>query len=305
MKISIIGSGVYGCATAKMLNNAGNTVFVWTEKTDTSLVDLPRDIVVSNDYKTCLDDAELVYVLTSAIYTPSIFKNIKDLIKENMIVILGSKGILGDGMLIEDAFKREMPNMTYAIISGPTFAKDIGALEPLGFTIAAKNEKDFQKIARAYKDIKLEYTSDTTGVELCGVLKNAYAIGSGMLSGFNYGDSIRALYITMVIREMMDIFRQYGLREETACTLAGLGDTLMTCTSPNSRNFTFGVHIATKSKEEVLEYLKNTTVEGYENIKILHKLFLSKNIEAPLLSMLYEIIVNGVDAKSIIPVLVK
>ena len=192
-----------------------------------------------------------------------------------------------------------MPKRRYACISGPTFARDIDALEPIGFTLATKNKEDFDMIKKVYKNVKLEYSNDTTGVELCGVLKNAYAIGSGIIEGFKYGDSTRALYITSVISEMKTILKGLGGHENTVYSLAGLGDTLMCCTSPSSRNYSLGFLKCT-NPDTVDEYLKNTTVEGYGNIKVLHELLHKKNINAPILNTIYDIIINNANPKNII-----
>ena len=304
MKITIIGSGVYGSATAKMLNNSGNDVTVWTEKENIDEIIIGEGIKVTNKYEDALKDAKLVYVLTAAKYAPSIFEAIKNLVRDDMTIILGSKGILENGGLMEDVLLSVIPKAHYAVVSGPTFAHDIGELEPLGFTVATHEKDRFDVIKSAYKGIKIEYSQDTTGTELCGVLKNAYAIGSGMLNGFNYGPSIRSLYITSVLNEMKKILKSMDANIETAYTLAGIGDLILTCTSNNSRNFTFGTILASNDREKTMKYLEETTVEGYENMKVLSKLFEEKSIDAPILNMLYEIVRNGRNSKDIIPFLV-
>ena len=302
MKVAIIGYGVYGKATAKLLNNSGVLVYARTDDKSYTSIRIEDGIKVTNDYKECLRDASLVYVLIPAVFTQDAFKSLKEYISDDMIIILGSKGILDNGMLIEDALKSEIFRPRYACISGPTFAKDIEALEPIGFTIATKSKDDFEIIKKVYHNVKLEYTSDTTGVELCGVLKNAYAIGSGMIDGFKYGDSTRALYITSVINEMKNILSSFGAEPNTVYSLAGLGDTLMTCTSNTSRNYTFG-NLFSTNHDKVKEYLDNTTVEGYGNIRVLHELLHQKSIDAPILNKIYDIVMYGSSPDDLIKLL--
>lgn len=303
MKIAIIGYGVYGKATAKLLKTSSNEVFVRTDDENYNIMKEENGIKISTYYVDVLKDAKLVYVLIPAVYTKDALKSIKNYIDEDMIIILGSKGILDNSMLIEDALKSEMPKVKYACISGPTFARDIEALEPIGFTLATKNKEDFEIIKSVYRNVKLEYTSDTTGVELCGVLKNAYAIGSGIIDGFKYGDSTRALYITSVISEMKIILNGLGGQENTVYTLAGLGDTLMTCTSNTSRNYTFG-NLFSTAPEKVRGYLDNTTVEGYGNIQVLHELLHKKSIVAPILNTIYDIVMNDSSPDNLVKLLI-
>ena len=300
MKIAIIGSGVYGLAMANLLNKSGNKVTVWTEKENPKEIIVPDGVTCTHNFKECLDGAKNVYILTSAKFVSGILDSIKPYIDNEMCIILGSKGILESGAMLEEVLKEKLPNSTYAIISGPTFAVDIAHLEPLGFTIATESINTFKTIKSSFKGVKIEYSSDTTGVELSGVLKNVYAIGSGMLEGFNYGYSARCLYLTEVAKEIKSIFSQIGAKEDTILSLAGIGDLVLTCTSPNSRNYTFGSIVGIGTNDERREYLSKTTVEGYDNLKILYKLLKEKSIDAPILKVLYEIVMSDKDSKELV-----
>lgn len=304
MKIAIIGYGAYGAATAKLLNHGDNDIYCLTNDNSIDFIVTEDNIKISSDYEKCINGSTLVYVLTPAINTPLVFKNLHKYIDDSKIIILGSKGILENKMLIEESLKSQIPDVRYACLSGPSFARDIQSLNPIGFTLATKSKDDFNYIKSVYRNVKLEYSSDTTGVELCGVLKNAYAIGSGIIHGLNFGDSTSALYIMGVILEMKKILDSFGANPNTVYTLAGLGDTLLTCTSNTSRNYTFGSLLCT-NYADAKKYLKKTTVEGYGNIKILYELFNMKNIDAPLLNTIYEIVFNKADPNNIINIILK
>lgn len=306
MKITVIGSGVYGKAIANLALHNGNDVTIWTEQEDITKVAVPEGVKITNSYKEAMKDAELVFILTSSKYTASICEGIRPYIEEDMLFILGSKGILEDGKLVNEEFEFLLPKVKYAIISGPTFAVDIAALEPVGFTLATMGKKDFERIVSAFKDgVKFEHSHDILGIEMAGSLKNAYAIGSGILSGFNYGHSIRCLYITAVLNEMRNIFKQVGAEEKTVLTLAGIGDLVLTCTSLNSRNFTFGSLLSLDNKKTKDEYLKKNTVEGYDNLKTYIKIFKDKKIDAPILFMIYDIVINNEDSEKLIDLILK
>lgn len=305
MNIAVIGSGIFGLSIANMLSNCGNNVTVWTEQEDTSKVLVPKSIKVTNDFKVCLEGAKHIYVLTAAKYTESIFENIKPYINDDMTIILGSKGILENGQMIEEVLKKTIPNVNYAILAGPTFAIDVSELEPIGFTIATKKNQTFDEIAQTLNSVKLDYSKDTFGTELCGVLKNAYAIGSGILEGFNYGPSTRCLYITEVLKEIKSILSKLKCDSETTDLLCGVGDLILTCTSLNSRNFTLGSIIGLGKKKGKDKFLETNTVEGYENLKILYKLFQEKRINTPILNTLYDIVINDAETNKIIDIIIK
>lgn len=303
MNISIIGTGAYGSAMANLLLNSGNKVTMWTEKKNLDEIMKPDGAVITNDYTKCLESANAVFILTAAKFVPQVLRDIKEIVeKKDLLVILGSKGILEEGLL-EEILLKTIANPRYAIISGPSFAIDIAELEPLGFTIATKNDSDYTLIKNLFKNIKCEYTDDTKGVSLSGVLKNAYAIGSGILESFNYGQSTKYLYLTMVLNEMKKIFDQIGAKNDTANFLCGVGDLFMTCSSLNSRNYTFGNIAGLGTLEEKKNYLEKNTVEGYDNLKVLYKMFKEKSIEAPILNEIYNIVIKNSEKKKLISLL--
>lgn len=305
MKVAIIGSGVYALAISKILLQNKCEITMWTEQKDTSKIVVPKEIKITNDYQEAIDEAQLIYILTSSKFCENIFKNIKPLIKKDQIIILGSKGILDNGTLLPELLKTYMPDTKYAVISGPTFAVDIASLEPIGFTIGTEEKQTFNLISKAMQTIYLEYVPETHVVSLAGSLKNAYAIGSGMLEGFNYGPSTRCLYITKVLKEISFIFKQFNLDEQSIISLAGAGDLILTCTSLNSRNFTFGTMLSLETKEEKKEYLKTNTVEGYENLKVFADMFRQKNVKAPILFCVFDIVVNDVPPRKLIELLLQ
>lgn len=304
MKVTVIGSGAYGKAITQLLLQSKCDIKMWTEQKDTKNILVPEGVKVTNDFKEALEGSILIYCLTGSKFCKSIFENIKPFIKDDQIIILGSKGILEDGTLITELLEKIIPNSTYAVISGPTFAIDIASLEPIGFTLATKEYETFKKV-KSSLPIYLEYSSDVQAIEMSGSLKNAYAIGSGILHGYNFGSSTRCLYITRSLQEIENIFKTLGSNPSSTCTLAGIGDLVLTCTSPTSRNFTFGTILALETLDEKKEYLKNNTVEGYENLKSYYQLFKKKNISTPILDCVYNIVLNDVKPDTLIDILLK
>ena len=272
MKIRIIGSGVYGLGTANKLSQYNKDLIVWTERNVNEISSLSK-LKFTNSYEELLKDADIVYILISTKFIKACIDEIKKYAEEKTLFIIGSKGILDDGTFIYEYLKEALPNNHVGVISGPTFAVDVNALEPVGFTFASTDKKDFDKLKKIYQNTLLEYTDDIKAISLSGVIKNVYAIGNGIIDGLGLGYSTKCLLVYKALNEMKFIFKSMDLKESSSNTLAGIGDLILTSTSPTSRNFTFGIICAKGSKEEKQTYLDKTTVEGYENLIILYTKF--------------------------------
>lgn len=287
MNITIIGSGVYGQAIAKLLLTSNKKVTMWTENENPETMQVQEGIELTNSYEEATKNANFIFLLTGSKFIKSVMENMMPYLKDDTVIILGSKGILEDTRTPLEVVTSLVSNPC-AVLSGPTFAKDIEALDPVGFTLAAENKIVFDKVAEIMPNTYLEFSGDLIGIELAGSLKNAYAIGNGIVAGLNYGFSTSCLYITKVIHEMEHIFDQLGGNPNSIKTLAGLGDTILTCTSKESRNFSYG-YLLSSNKSESAHFLDNNTVEGYENLKSFVRLFEEKKISAPILTHIFEI----------------
>ena len=152
---------------------------------------------------------------------------------------------------------------SYTFFAGPTFATDVITDSPSYLTFAGSNRIGYKKLERIFPEsFKLSFTFDLNGLELCSILKNIYAIGSGILNGLKVNDSIYYGYITQITQELQKvILKNYG-NKDTILEFGGIGDLLMTTNSKTSRNFTLGHKIGSKiSKEEIQKYLEENTVD--------------------------------------------
>lgn len=303
MKIAIIGSGVYGKAIAKILLEAKNDVTIWTEVEDLSSVEVPEGIKLTNDYKKALEGANLVYILTGSKFVPDVLANLKPHLDKRSIIILGSKGILEDGSMLTDVTRKVLPEHRLTVISGPTFAKDISALDPVGFTVGGDKES-FDVIKSVMTTVYLEYSPNMEATAMAGSLKNAYAIGSGILKGLGFGHSTTCLFVTRALQELGSIYEAYGFDEECTLNLSGVGDLFLTCTSEDSRNFSFGMILSQGDEKKTREYLNSNTVEGYENLKAYVSLFKKKNINTPILSCVNDIVASKSTTEDLVTLLV-
>lgn len=302
MNVTVIGSGVYGNAIARILVESKNVVKMWTEQEDVTNVPHPEGSLITNNFEEAIKDASICFILTGSKFVKSVLEGLKPFIGIDVLLVLGSKGILDDGILMSDIAKEVLPNNPISVISGPTFAKDIANLDPVGFTIATDELVNFERIKDVLKNVFLEYSNAIEATELASTLKNAYAIGSGILEGLGFHNSTKCLYITKTLYEMIDIFKSLNLEDSSALSLAGVGDLVLTCSSTDSRNYTFGTILA-KNQTEANEYLSKTTVEGYDNLITFINLFSKRNVSAPIIECLNGIIIKGENPNNLVKLL--
>ena len=172
-----------------------------------------------------------------------------------------------------------------------------------------KTNKDTNKIvtnALSSDTLKIRTTNDFLGVELCGTLKNVIAVAAGILDGMKVSESTKAMLITEAMRDMEEILFAFGAKKRTVDTFAGIGDLLLTCTSTKSRNYSFGKIIGEKkSPEEIKEYLSRTTVEGFYTLESIYKLLKHKKVEIPIIDLIYDIAVEGLEPEALLTFLVE
>ena len=136
------------------------------------------------------------------------------------------------------------------------------------------------------------------GIELAGALKNVIAIASGVMNGFGYGKNMEALLITRGLREMILIAKAVGSEAKAFLGTAGIGDLIATATSSKSRNFTFGSYISQGLNISQIKEQMDEVAEGYRTVKFAHKIVQASDIQAPLTSMLYSVLYDGLPVKA-------
>lgn len=192
-------------------------------------------------------------------------------------------------------------------MAGPNLAREIAAGYPAATVIASRFEEVIREGMKALRSPRFQvYGSyDITGVELAGVFKNILAIGSGIVTGLGLGENARALLITRGLSEIINLCALLGADAKSFLGLAGIGDIIATCTSPASRNYTFGYRI---SQGETFEQIKNSmeeVAEGVNTIHIANGLANNYKIHCPIIQTLYKTVYEGLPAQEGIERLMK
>ncbi len=319
MNITVIGSGAFGFAIAKMLYKNGNKVTVWThseEQVDEIKkgklelipgIKTPKDMIFTSSYKDALENANIVFIMVAAKYVGNVASEIKKFIKPNIHFCIGSKGIeQGSCNFVHQVFKNHIKTKNVSIISGPSFAIDVVNNEPIGFAIASNSLKTKEIIIKALASdtIKLRSSSDMLGVEICGSIKNVIAVASGILNGLGYNESTRSFLIVEAMHDIKELIKGLGGKKKTILTYAGIGDLLLTCTSIKSRNYSYGILLGQKKYDEARRYLETTTVEGYYTLKSIYTLLRRKKIKMPVIDLIYKIVMKDADPTLLVDFLI-
>lgn len=321
MKIGLFGTGAYGMALSSILIHNRCEVTMWTKFEKDKLLleetrkqehyipnfEIDESIIITTSAEECIKDKDLLIIAIPAAFVDSLCKEMKPFVKDNHILI-ATKGIeQGTGLFINQIVEKNLNTENVAVISGPSFAVDLVTKKPAGLSLASKSPETILLAKQALQNnyIKLRETTDIIGVEVCGSIKNVIALASGMLEGLQANDSTKAMLLTEATHDMESILKAFECNNRTVMSFAGIGDLILTCTSPKSRNYSFGKLIGEKTaREEIEKYLKKNTVEGYYTLESIYQLLKNKDVKIPIIDLIYEIAVKGKNPELLLAFLV-
>jgi glycerol-3-phosphate dehydrogenase (NAD(P)+) len=265
--IAVIGAGAWGSALALACARAGRKVTLWehdaanaaqlAQKRESLFlpgVRIDDSVALAGDLADAAGaDALLLVVPAQSVRAAA--KMLAPLLAARTPVIVCAKGIeRGTKRFMSEVIAECAPNAVPAILSGPSFAADVARGMPTAVTLAASDGKLARELAQAIgsASLRLYHSTDMRGVELGGAAKNVLAIAAGIVTGRGLGASAAAALTTRGFAELVRFGKAYGARPETMMGLSGLGDLLLTCSSPQSRNFSFGVNLGRGQKPEAI-----------------------------------------------------
>jgi glycerol-3-phosphate dehydrogenase (NAD(P)+) len=295
-RIAVLGGGAWGTALANVAARAGRRVTLWEhEPTNAEQLANKREsrflpgvrledrIAVTRDLAQAAR-AQAILLVVPAQATRSVVTALTAVTAPNTPIIACAKGIEhGSRKFMTEVIAECAPNATPAILSGPSFAVDVARDLPTAVTLAAADETLAAALAQALasRTFRPYQSSDVRGVEIGGATKNVLAIASGIVTGRGLGASASAALITRGFAELVRFGRAYGARPETLTGLSGLGDLILTCSSPQSRNFTFGVNLG---RGQAVKYIHDTTglAEGAFTAPVLLEMARERQIDMPI-----------------------
>jgi len=309
--ITVIGAGSWGTTLAYLLSDKGYDVTLWVhgkdlaeEMNNTRInstylpnIKLPDNIKVTNSIDDAVKTARYVLNAVPTQYTRAVFKEAVPYIIDEAIIISVSKGIERGTLLTVSSILKELFDHPVAVLSGPSFAKEVIKKLPTAVTLATEDKNTgfiLQEVLNT-NNFRVYTHDDIPGVEIGGALKNVMAIASGISDSLGLGNNARASLITRGLIEMTRLGIAMGAKERTFSGLSGIGDLVLTCTSPLSRNYTVGVKLGQGIK--LRDFLNQTrsVAEGVATAESAYELSKKYNIEMPIVEQVYKVIYEDKD----------
>ena len=309
--ISVIGAGSWGTTLACLLSDKGFDVTLWvyekelaeeinkTRINKTYLPDvlIPDDIKVTNNIGDSIKKARYVLNAIPAQYVRTVFKEAIPYIPDEATLISISKGIERGTLLTVSSVLKELTDHTIAVLSGPSFAKEVIKKLPTAVTLAAEDKNTGLMLQEIFNlnNFRVYTHDDIIGAEIGGALKNVMAIASGISDSLGLGNNARASLITRGLIEMTRLGVAMGAKERTFSGLSGIGDLVLTCTSPLSRNYTVGVKLGHGLKPRDILNQTKSVAEGVETAESAFELSRKYNIEMPIVEQVYRVLYEDKD----------
>lgn len=319
--VGVIGGGAWGTALAQTLRLAGRDVVLWAREPETA-----DDINARHVNRTYLPGvalepglkattvlreaarADCVLMVAPAQHVRAVTREIAADLSDGQPLVLCAKGIeQATGKLMGSVVAETAPRASLAVLSGPSFAADVARGLPAALTIACQNETLGRLLAErlGYRHFRLYWSSDVVGVEIGGSIKNVLAIAAGIVDGKRLGASAHAALVTRGFAEMRRFGEAMGARVETLLGLSGLGDLVLTCGSPQSRNMSLGRALGEgKSLDDVLGSRVAVT-EGVYTASAVARLAREKGVEMPIVMAVHAILSGAVSVDDAIAALMQ
>lgn len=314
--MTVLGAGSYGTSLAISLARNGANVVLWGHEPEHIAqldidraneaflpgVTFPDSLILSADLEQAIQASRDILVVVPSHVFGQVLSQVKPFLRDDQRVCWATKGLEPEtGRLLQDVAREQLgKNVPLAVLSGPTFAKELAAGMPTAISVASPDAEflaDLQEKIHCTRTFRVYANSDFIGIQLGGAVKNVIAIGAGMSDGIGFGANARTALITRGLAELTRLGVALGAERETFMGMAGLGDLVLTCTDNQSRNRRFGLALGQgKGVNEAQDEI-GQVVEGYRNTKEVRALAKRTGVEMPIVEQIYQVLYEGKDAR--------
>ncbi|HBK4770848.1 TPA: NAD(P)H-dependent glycerol-3-phosphate dehydrogenase [Serratia liquefaciens] len=314
--MTVIGAGSYGTALAITLARNGHSVVLWGHNPEQIQkmqhdrcnqaflpdVTFPDTLLLEADLARALAASRDVLVVVPSHVFGDVLRQLKPHLRPDARIVWATKGLEAEtGRLLQDVAREALGEaIPLAVVSGPTFAKELAAGLPTAITLASTDAQfadDLQQLLHCGKSFRVYSNPDFIGVQLGGAVKNVIAIGAGMSDGIGFGANARTALITRGLTEMTRLGSALGADPSTFMGMAGLGDLVLTCTDNQSRNRRFGIMLGQGKGVQEAQDSIGQVVEGYRNTKEVLALAQRHGVEMPITEQIYQVLYCHKDAR--------
>lgn len=310
--ITVMGAGSWGTTLACLLSTKGFDITLWVYEKELAdeiamtrinsvyLPDvlLPDNISITSSFPDALRKTRYIVNAVPTQYTRSVFKQALPYIEDEAIIVSVSKGIERGTLVTVSSILKEISHHSVAVLSGPSFAKEVIKKLPAAVTLATEDKNTGLLLQEIFNvnNFRVYTHTDMIGVELGGALKNVMAIAAGISDSLGLGNNARASLITRGLVEMTRLGVAMGAEERTFSGLSGIGDLVLTCTSPLSRNYTVGTKLGQGLKlSDILNQMKSVA-EGVPTAESAYELSKKYRIEMPIVEQVYKVLYEDKEA---------
>lgn len=319
--IVVVGAGSWGTALAIQFARSGHHTLLWGRPEDhlerlaadrenrryLPGARFPDSLAVEPDLARALAEAPIVVVAVPSHAFRPVLATLGPLLRNDAGIAWATKGFEVESGKLPHQVAREVlgESRPLAVLSGPTFAREVGAGLPTAMVVAAADEHYARRLAASLSGATFRaYTStDVAGVEVGGAVKNVLAIGAGICDGLGFGANTRVALITRGLVEMTRLGLGLGAVPATFMGLAGMGDLVLTCTDDQSRNRRMGLALAAGKSVAEAEADIGQVVEGVLAARAVHRVARERGVEMPICQQIYRILYEGVEARTAVSVL--
>jgi glycerol-3-phosphate dehydrogenase (NAD(P)+) len=304
-RVGIIGAGAWGTALALTARRAGRDVRVWafepevveeingTHGNPLYLPDIELDpaIRATSSFET-VADADFLLMVPPAQHLRDIGKQLAPHVKRGRPILIGAKGIeQSSGTLLSAIAAEVLPQAEVGVLSGPSFAEEVARGLPAALTLATPREELGRALSHAlsHTSFRCYWSDDVVGAEIGGALKNVYAIAAGIVAGKKLGDSAHAALVTRSFAEMARFGAALGARRETLTGLSGLGDLILTCGSPQSRNMSLGIALGQGQDAKAVLSARRSVTEGVYTACAVAGMSAARDLDMPIARAVYAV----------------
>ncbi|WP_199711760.1 NAD(P)H-dependent glycerol-3-phosphate dehydrogenase [Alginatibacterium sediminis] len=308
----VLGAGSYGTALAIAIARNGHRTILWGHEPAhvanlakarenqqfLAGIPFPESLELCDDLQLALSQTDHVLVVVPSSVFAMVLEQAKPFLRKNASIAWATKGLeANSGKLLSQVCDEVLgDDFSQAVISGPTFARELAAGLPTAISVSSSDTQLVSYLAQTLhceRHFRVYTNDDIIGVQLGGAVKNVIAIGAGLADGLGFGANARTALITRGLTEMTRLGLALGAKNETFMGMACLGDLVLTCTDNQSRNRRFGLALGKGLSIQEAEESIGQVVEGFRNTNEVYLLARKHQVEMPIVDQIYQVLYQG------------
>lgn len=316
VKMTVLGAGSYGSALAMSLARNGNHTLLWGHEPEHIAelaaarsneaylpgITFPDSLEMESDLETAVTACRDILIVVPSHVFGDVLTRIKPFLKADSRIAWATKGLEAEtGRLLQDVATDILGSgFPLAVLSGPTFAKELAAGLPTAISVSSTDTDFADEISHLLhcgRSLRTYTNQDFIGVQLGGAVKNVIAIGAGLSDGLGFGANARTALITRGLTELCRLGEALGAEKNTFMGMSCLGDLVLTCTDNQSRNRRFGLALGAGKGVDEAQVEIGQVVEGYRNTKEVYLLSQRLKVEMPITEQIYQVLYEQKSAK--------